>query len=242
LASPPDAAILRDLLPEYPAPTILERGLDLIFPPTCVGCRKIGRWICTGCWQKVHWLGDIRCGTCDRHWIQNPCPHCTGRSGALAGMAAAAAFDGPAREAVHALKYQGRHAIGRVLGVLMARMVPPGEHTMVAPVPLHPRRKHERGYDQAAILARHVARRLDLPVESAAARRVRHTKQQANLSGDQRARNVAGAFVAEDWVQSEHVLLIDDVYTTGATLEACAAALRDAGAASVTGLVFAAAL
>jgi ComF family protein len=113
---------------------------------------------------------------------------------------------------------------------------------VIAPVPLHPRRKHERGYDQSAILARWVGRTLDVPVEPHAVRRVRYTKQQANLSGAQRAQNVAGAFAAEEWVEGERVLLIDDVYTTGATLEACAAALRSVGAVSVTGLVFAAAL
>jgi ComF family protein len=113
---------------------------------------------------------------------------------------------------------------------------------MVVPVPLHPRRRRERGYDQAAILARHAGRSIDVPVEPAAARRVRYTKQQATLQQAQRTRNVAGAFAAEDWVAGERILLVDDVYTTGATLEACALALQDAGATSITGLVFAAAL
>jgi ComF family protein len=233
---------MREPLPPYPPPTLVERGLDLIFPPTCVGCHRVGRWICDRCWRQVYWLEDLRCGTCDRYWVQNPCAHCIRQSSALDAIAAAAAFDGPAREAVHALKYEGRHAIGRLLGTLMARSTPPEEVTVIAPVPLHPRRKHERGYDQSAILARWVGRTLDVPVEPHAVRRVRYTKQQANLSGAQRAQNVAGAFAAEEWVEGERVLLIDDVYTTGATLEACAAALRSVGAVSVTGLVFAAAL
>jgi ComF family protein len=241
LDSPPEAALDWEALPPYPPSTLVERGLDLIFPPTCVGCRKIGRWICDRCWQQVYWLEDLRCGTCDRTWVKNPCPHCERRGSALAAVAAAAAFDGPAREAVHALKYEGRHAIGSLLGRLMARAAPPEEVTMVAPVPLHPRRRRERGYDQAAILARHVGRSIDVPVEPAAARRVRYTMQQATLDQTKRALNVAGAFAAEEWVEGERILLVDDVYTTGATLEACATALRNAGAVSVTGLVFAAA-
>lgn len=233
---------MREVVPPYPPPSIVERGLDLIFPPSCVGCRKAGRWICGRCWEGVYWLEDMRCGTCDRHWVQNPCPHCRRGSSAIDAVWAAAAFDGAAREAVHALKYEGRHAIGKLLGTLMAGAVPPREITLVVPVPLHRRRRHERGYDQAAILARWVGRSLDLPVETGAVRRTRYTKQQASLKEAQRSQNVAGAFAAEEWVEGEHVLLIDDVYTTGATLDACASALRSARAASVSGLVFAAAL
>jgi len=233
---------MREPVPPYPPPTLVERGLDLIFPPACVGCRKIGRWICSRCWQQIDWVEELKCGTCGRPWVRNPCPQCTRQGSALVAVAAAAAFDGTAREAVHALKYEGRHAIGRLLGTLMARATPAEEVTVVAPVPLHPRRRHERGYDQAAILARWVGRSLDVPVETAAARRIRYTKQQASLDGEQRARNVVGAFAAEEWIEGERILLVDDVYTTGATLEACASALRCAGATSVTGLVFAAAL
>lgn len=230
------------LIPEYPATGFAERGLDLLFPPTCVGCRRTGRWICPKCWPVVDWLPEMRCGLCERHWLQTPCPHCAGQQSSLEGIGAVTVFGGSGREAVHALKYHGKHAIGGMMGKLMARALPELELSIVAPVPLHPKRRRERGYDQAAILARFVSRSLDLAYEPEALRRVRPTRQQTSLDGLARQTNVAGAFTAEPWVEGENVLLIDDVTTTGATLEAAAGALHEAGAVSVFGLVFAAAL
>ncbi len=131
--------------------------------------------------------------------------------------------------------------MGSMLGKLMATTLPGSPElplTVVVPVPLHPSRRRERGYDQADILAHVIARALELPCESRALRRIRPTKQQAMLDAGDRLRNVAGAFKANELVAGQDVLLIDDVTTTGATLDSAAGELRRAGAASVVGLVF----
>jgi ComF family protein len=153
-------------------------------------------------------------------------------------MTAAAEFEGPAREAVHALKYYGRHAIASTMARIMAQAVTGFPIDRVVPVSLHRSRLRERGYDQAELLARGVAGALDLRCEPDTLTRVRRTRQQTTLSADQRKRNVTGAFETREDVSGETVLLIDDVYTTGATMEAAASALRAAGADRVLAVTF----
>lgn len=156
-------------------------------------------------------------------------------------MDAVAWFDGTAREAIHALKFEGQHAIAGLLSRLLALRALP-EVTLVIPVPLHSARRRERGYDQCVLLARRTAKILGLPCEARALTRVRRTKQQALLPDpEERLRNVDGAFKVRADVEGATVLLIDDVSTTGATLQAAARPLVERGAGAVHGLVFAAA-
>jgi ComF family protein len=110
---------------------------------------------------------------------------------------------------------------------------------VVVPVPLHRSRRRERGYDQATLLARGIARSLDLVCDDQVLRRVRRTRQQTTLDARDRRRNVEGAFEAGVPLDDETVLLVDDVITTGSTMEAAASAIRDAGAAQVHALAFA---
>lgn len=128
-----------------------------------------------------------------------------------------------------------------MMGKLMAASMPVIPVTLVVPVPLHPTRRRERGYDQAHILAQTVAKSLDLPCAPQGLRRTRPTSQQATLDVGDRLRNVAGAFEGSRLVEGESILLIDDVLTTGATLESAAHSARAAGAESVVGMVFASA-
>jgi ComF family protein len=168
----------------------------------------------------------------------DPCERCRGIETSLDGTLSVAMFDDIAREAVHALKYHGHHAIASTMGRVMAAQAQDQAGTLVTPVSLHPRRRRERGYDQAAMLSRVVACSLDMPCDEVL-RRVRYTPQQVSLDGEARRRNVAGAFEACCELAGEHVILIDDVLTTGATMEAAAATLKAAGAERVIGLVFA---
>lgn len=223
--------------PSYPPPATIERTLDLLFPPLCVGCRRVGRWICERCWDRVSWHQSQACGRCRRPSSRSVCLRCAGALTSLDGLVAVAEFDGVAREAVHALKYNGRHAIAGMLGRLMAG-VAPAPVDLVVPVPLHASRRRERGYDQSALLAGRVARELGLPHAPRALTRTRRTEQQATLQADRRRANVAGAFVSRPW-RGEAILLVDDVATTGATIDAAARALKEAGAGKVMGLVFA---
>ena len=218
------SSALDPVLPLYPPVTRIERVLDEMFPPVCVGCRRIGRWICERCWTNVSWL---RCGDAV------PVPAGTD------GVVAVANFEGVAREAVHALKFGERHAISAMMGRLMAAQARAQEIHVVAPVPLHPSRRRDRGYDQAAMLATHVGRSLGVPCRRNLLRRVRKTRQQTTLDGIQRRENVMGAFAAREYLQGQTVLLVDDVLTTGATMSEAASATRDAGAGRVIACVFA---
>jgi ComF family protein len=158
-------------------------------------------------------------------------------------MIAAYQYDGPVRDAVHALKYDGLRAVAPVLGARMAALpsVSRLEADVMVPVPLHPSRMRSRGYNHAELLAREIGRRTALPVDVRALRRIRNTPAQARAANEkERARQVAGAFAARgDRVAGKRVLVVDDVATTCSTLDSCARALKTAGAARVIGLVLA---
>lgn len=151
-------------------------------------------------------------------------------------------FDGAIRQAVHALKYRDCRVIARDLGELMADWWK--EHPMpadvVVPVPLHAERLRDRGYNQAALLARAFADQTDLPLDETTLIRHRSTATQTELDADQRRENVKDAFQCTSMALIDRrVLLIDDVCTTGATLASCAIALCDGGASEVRGLTLA---
>jgi ComF family protein len=157
-------------------------------------------------------------------------------------MRAAVVLEGPVERAIHRFKYEGRHALAPALaGLLLDRLavesLPAG---WLLPVPLHPRRERQRGYNQSTLLARELSRCLKLGSPPGRLARVRLTSAQVGLDRVRRRANVAGAFVwrGPDF-DGEPVLLVDDVATTGATLNACAQALRQAGSGAVTGLVVA---
>jgi len=144
-------------------------------------------------------------------------------------------FEGVLREAVHQLKYDGRTVLAGPLGGLMAAywMQHPMPVDVVVPVPLHTARLRERGYNQAALLARELARRVGLAVDGQTLIRQRATAPQVELNARQRRENVREAFhCVGDGLAGKQVLLVDDVCTTGATLEACAVALHDEGRVS----------
>ncbi len=148
--------------------------------------------------------------------------------------------------ALWAFKYHGRTDIGWRLGTMLGMRCPfaPGEHDVVVPVPLHPARLRRRGFNQAWVLATPVARRLQVPIVGSRLRRVRPTASQVALPERDRRRNVRGAFVvvARRPVAGLRVLLVDDVFTTGATVAECARALSAAGAAAVDALTLARAM
>jgi ComF family protein len=151
------------------------------------------------------------------------------------------AFEGPARASIHHLKYRGVRGVGRALGAAMATCVPPGAD-VVTWVPLARRRKAERGFDQARVLAVAVGRETGLPVRRLL-RRVVSTGPQARRDAEARRAAMRGSFVARDRaVVPDHVLLVDDVLTTGATAAACAEVLLAHGASRVSLLVAARAL
>lgn len=219
------------------------RLLDLLFPPRCVGCRQIGDWLCTTCQSQIPRVEPPFCVRCGNSVLTGDlCARCRTAPLDIDRIRAAVYFEGALREAVHHLKYKGRTALAKPLGNLMAaywRQHPMPAEVVVA-VPLHATRLRERGYNQAALLARELARQVGLTVKEGTLERKRATAPQVDLSAQQRRENVRDAFSCrDDELSGKRVLLVDDVCTTGATLEACAVALRENGARSVQALTLA---
>jgi ComF family protein len=215
--------------------SLLDALLDLAWPPACAACgAPCGPGpFCAPCEAAVEPVppGCVRCG------LPGPDPICGGcyaAPPAFDAVLAGGLYGGPLAEAVHALKYGGRPAVARSLGGWLAGRVilPPG--AAVVSVPLASRRRRARGYDQAALLAGHLARAAGRERLRGALRRVRETPPQVGRSRAERARNVARAFAAARAVAGLDLVLVVDVVTTGATADAAASALRAAGARRVT--------
>lgn len=219
-------------------------ALDLLFPQSCVGCGKEGSLLCADCCRQLPYLQQPLCPSCGRPVLANRvCPGCSTRKPKIDGIRSPFRFDGVIRQAIHHLKYRNL----RVLAVPLARLlgdyftVNPVPGRVVVPVPLHPRRLRERGYNQSSLLARELGRIIELPVVDDCLVRSHYTPAQAKTATvEMRWRNMVNAFACiTNLLKGKEVLLIDDVSTSGATLEACAEALKCAGATSVWGLVLA---
>lgn len=204
--------------------------LDLIFPQVCVGCGRVDTLWCDRC-QRA--LDDIPLAA-PVHVVAP-----------LAGVAATAVHEGTIQHLVWALKFDnGRALADRPLGQRLTRRLQAlaWPVNLIVPVPLHPRRYAERGYNQAELLASAVARSTRLPLETQALRRTRATRSQVGLTADERRENMAAVFEADPQrCAGQVILLIDDVYTTGATMSAAAQALTDARASAIYALTLTAA-
>ncbi|WP_027553412.1 ComF family protein [Bradyrhizobium sp. Cp5.3] len=227
-------------------------ALDIALPTLCVSCREPvdGEGVCAACWAKLSFIAPPYCPRLGIPFVYDPGPDMLSMEAIASPPAyqrarAAVRYDDVARTLVHALKYQDRTDLAPAMGRWMARA---GSELltgadMLVPVPLHWRRAWRRRYNQSGALARIIARQSSVRVRSEVLRRVRATEQQIGLSRAQRATNVQGAFqVSADLqaaVQGRHIVLIDDVLTSGATADACARALLRAKAAQVDLLVFA---
>lgn len=233
--------------------------VDLLLPGRCAGCGDRlpleagpGHLVCTSCRARLRAPPSPRCRRCDF-------PLGTGRSPAEGCLACrswpaivtdartAVLLEAPADALVYALKYQGWRGLARTMGARMARAVPPpkvpGSAPVVVPVPTTPRRLRRRGYNQADLLAGAYATGVGLPRERVLLRR-EGGGTQVSLAPAQRAANVAGAFRLSGSgegarIRGRHVLLVDDVLTTGATVSAAAAALERGGASGVSVIAFA---
>jgi ComF family protein len=214
----------------------VQRLLDLLLPPQCPGCGAEDTPLCAACGSTMARRQDEPPGT--------PIGLAATQPAGLVQLEWCCSYTGPARSVLHALKYDGERRLLGPLGELMARR---WRHSAIGgdvlvPVPVHARRLRERGFDQAELLAREMGRQLRLPV-APALQRSAATQAQHKLGRGARAGNVGGVFsVRTDHraaVNGRWVILVDDVVTTGATLAACAIALRSAGALAVSGLTLA---
>ena len=232
--------------------------LDLVFPALCPVCERplgAGRRdpLCGECWARVDRVAPPWCMRCGLPFAvfapSTPQPEDTGLCQACAeGRAtfvwarAGAQYTGPVREAVHALKFGRKRALARPLAELVleqcGRGVAEGFGALV-PVPLAPEREHERGFNQAGLVAERLGRGLGLPVKPRWLARTRATQPQSDLGAAERRANVRGAFAASPRVTGLDVIVVDDVFTTGATVAECCRALSAAGARRVAVLTVA---
>jgi ComF family protein len=216
---------------------------DLLFPPRCVGCSQIGDWLCDRCLERIPRVEPPFCPRCgDRVSVTGLCARCRTDPLRIGYIRSAVYFQGVLRSAMHQFKYNGLTALADPLGRLMALYWHdhPMEVDLVVPVPLHPARRAERGFNQAALLARTFTRRVALPLAEDILIRQRETSPQVDLDAKERRENVRGAFhCSGEGAKGRRVLLVDDVCTTGATLEACAVALEKGGARHVQALTLA---
>lgn len=195
----------------------LHSLLDLVFPSACEVCRRRSEEIlCPGCFSQIKFMKP------------------------QLGVYCASAYDGVLRTALHRFKFQKRKKLAEPLGILLVKYL---SHTpelkveemdCIVPIPLHPRRQRERGYNQAELLARVISRYYEVPVVSAL-ERIKNTHAQFDLPREARLENVKGAFKVSEpkAVYNKRILILDDIYTTGSTMGECAKTLKTAGARRV---------
>jgi ComF family protein len=227
--------------------------LDIVYPPRCLVCERFDAPpLCESCAESFVPVPEPACARCGRPVAESRCRVCAEAEEANGPWAfdhavTAAIYEGTLRRAVHRLKYDGREELGLPLGSFLANRMVVDELLApdllravdtVAAVPMHPTRERRRGFNQARLLAGPVAEMLGAPLlKPAVLRRVRSRAPQVELSPAERRRGAAALFRVPESLRTQvsgrRILLIDDVFTTGATVHGCASALRDAGAVSV---------
>ena len=226
--------------------------VDVGLPQCCAACREPvdGAGLCAGCWSKLSFIAPPYCERLGIPFVYDPGPGVLSMEAiadppAYRRARAAVRYDDVARTLVHAFKYGDRLDLAPIMGRWMANAGAEllRETDAVVPVPLHWRRQWMRRFNQSALLAEVITRTAGVPVTHLALKRIKATPQQVGLSQSARAINVQGAFrVPADGkaeVAGRRLLLVDDVLTSGATMDACARALLRAGAAQVDALTFA---
>lgn len=221
--------------------TAMRWALDFALPPRCAGCGTIIADVhsfCPDCWMQIDFMGNSGCQTCGlplQATEQTICGACLARPPRIARIRAAVAYGDLARSLAIRLKYGRKVAVARTMARYMAPLVGEEGERLLVPVPLHRTRLWGRGFNQSALVARELSRRLNVATDPLVLSRTRRTPPLKGMSPLQRRRTVAGAFRVRDKsaVAGKTVILIDDVLTTGSTAEACARTLKRAGAARV---------
>jgi ComF family protein len=209
---------------------------DWFYPPTCLLCGDpgaAGRDLCRPCADSLPYnrTACIRCGLTLPFPQDSECGRCQRHPPAFHSTCALFRYEEPVRHLIHALKFGARYPCARLLGSLLADALSSLEDkpALLIPVPLHPSRYRERGFNQATEIARILSRRLQIPLDVTGCVRVRRTQPQAELAAEERARNIRKAFQIVGKPAVAHVAIVDDVVTTGATVNELARVLRAAG-------------
>lgn len=236
---------------------LLHQLLDIIYPPRCHICQNFMEShactrdrICPDCLASFTRISSPYCTICGKPFTSltadnHPCEDCLKNPPAYDALAGPYLYEGGILRAVHQFKYSGKTHLAGSLGALLALflrdwLIIKKDLTLV-PVPLHPKRLRERGFNQSLLLAREVAAALDLELDFLSLRRKRYTQPQISLKSHERRKNVKNAFEIGRYeaIKGKAVILLDDVATTGSTLNECARTLKRAGCKQVYGLVLA---
>ncbi|WP_179131316.1 ComF family protein [Candidatus Entotheonella palauensis] len=228
----------------------MRTWLDFILPPFCCVCEASTTgapipWVCRTCWDNIPYIKPPLCHQCGAPFAAPPegiasplhrCETCLSHPPAFAQARAVGLYHGTLQHIIHVMKYRSVYGLNRPLAQLLhhqfAACWTPISIDVLVPVPLHRRRLWQREFDQALALARHLSQAVQIPCEAEALIRQRYTQSQVGLNLMERDQNVRGAFAVQrpQAIRGKAVLLIDDVYTTGATVKECTRVLRRAGA------------
>jgi ComF family protein len=226
---------------------VMWHGLDLLFPPSCGGCGKIGERWCNECEKNLLFLPKIVCDICgEPQKTSGVCKKCVTSRPPYQALRSWVVFKDPVRVALHKLKYRRDIGLGETLAWPLAEYIETTlgwDIEMIVPVPLSQKRLSERGYNQVGLIAHPLAMIKNWKYAPKALKRVKHTRSQVGLTAQERQDNVRNAFHADPLlINNKKILLIDDVATTGATLSAASASLAGAGARHVYALTAARAI
>jgi ComF family protein len=229
-------------------PLFIERLLQFFLPPQCPCCETVleegAKGICPGCLSKIHWIESPFCSVCGAPFISkeisnHPCGACLRKKKYFTMARALGYYGGPLQEAIHRWKYEGKITLNPIFGEWMAeglhRYWDPHQMDLLIPVPLHRERLRERGFNQALLLVKELSRRTGIPYRTKVLQKMKPTVPQVNLSGAEREKGVRGSFrmVERETLEGKSILLVDDVYTTGATGNECSKVLLAGGAERV---------
>lgn len=220
---------------------IIKLMLELLYPAKCPFCgRIVPEGICGRCREKVITVREPLCKKCGkpvRNEREEFCYDCKEKSHLFEDGRSLWVHQSPVSEAVYAMKYQNRRIYGKIFGNEMAekygQYLKERQVDLIVPIPLHKKRKRKRGYNQAEILARTLSEAVKIPMADDVLIRVKETCPQKSLNDKERRRNIRGAFEVKKRLTGRKIVLIDDIYTTGSTLDEAAKTLLGAGAEKV---------
>ena len=228
---------------------------DVIFPPQCLGCTEIlhphsRQLFCSDCKEKIKFITGNLCPVCGTIFPDSPAPshlcgNCLENKTYFSCARAVVSYETIILHVIHQFKYGNNISVGALLASFMADFSFPDvdftDYSLIIPVPLHIKRLRQRGFNQSLILAQALAKKWQIPVNFSLLKRHKFTLTQTGLNKAERNKNIKGAFEVSDKknIAGKNVILIDDVYTTGATINECAKTLIKAGAQKVTVLTLA---
>lgn len=234
---------------------ILTGLADIVFPPQCLTCESIldpenNTPLCPDCFSTIHFIQPPLCICCgipfestagDNHL----CSDCILSKPLFTIARAVGRYETRLLDAIHSFKYKGKISTGEILGKIMADFAYPAftmtDYSLIIPVPLHPKRLRERGFNQSVILAKEISKRFHIPLDFLTLKRHMYTEAQINLGRKDREANVSGVFTVGDSakIQGQRIILVDDVYTSGSTVRECTLVLMQSGAEAVAILTLA---